>query len=916
MNDLPRRVLRELVAEHGHELCEQRKWRMCRDLLLGRCPKQKQEVTLISEAQQCEVAEEILTRPHSADLSLLDDLVEKLKQQLDMSPDEARWAVEAWAIALGILHLPAAVASPEPTPEREPSSAAPALSMYDDPLRFFLGREYDLATKTVLDRPLMYESRDLLTHGVVVGMTGSGKTGLCISLLEEAALDNIPCIIVDPKGDLANLLLSFPDLPPEKFREWLNEDEARIKGLSADEYAEQLSDRWRSGLEKTGQSVERVKALHEAGDWRVYTPGSEAGLPLSILQNFAAPQGLRGEDLGQKVEATTTALLGLTGVTADPVQSREHVLISRIIMDAWSRGRDLTLGDLVNAVSEPPMDQIGNLPLDEFFPKRDRTRLAVSLNNILASPSFTTWLTGEPLDLGRLLKPDKGGKPRHLIFYIAHLDDAQRMFFVALLMEEILNWTRRQAGTTSLRAIVYFDEVAGYLPPYPANPPSKPPIITLFKQARAFGVGLLLATQNPIDLDYKALSNAGTWFVGKLQTERDKKRLLEGLEGVEAERGSLGDKSHLKKVIAALGNRVFLCHNVHRGQSLLFQTRWALSFLAGPMTRDQIARLMDPLRERVAVPMPKPQPVALPAVPEAVPATPTPIAAVVAEKTNAGPPELANVPQCHLPLANPVRPMDCVLVYEPRLLAFAEVVFPDRKRGVELRRQYRCLCSPPAPGAVVDWFKGETIGEAIAALPEDGARWAATPATLDAAKKLTSLKRQFAEYLYKNARVELLTSRTLGLVSEPNESRDAFQARCRRAAALEYEKEMATEKVRFASLFKALGFDLPEEAAAKQESSGMIESLFGAWSKMTTPDPEKHLKPKDQVKLANLRADWEKKKVDLAERWRQAGEECEEVTLAPRKTDVTVVQFALAWAPCWEVFGSGGLVDLKPAYRL
>src|SRR5262249_17297212 len=229
-------------------------------------------------------------------------------------------------------------------------------------------------------------------------------------------------------------------------------------------------------------------------------------------------------------------------------------------------------------------------------------------------------ISGESLDLAKLL--EGGPRPRQLIFSTAHLDDTQRMFFTALLLVEILNWTRKQSGTTSLRAVVYFDEVFGYLPPHPANPPTKLPLMTLLKQARAFGVGVLLATQNPVDLDYKALSNAGTWFVGKLQTERDKARLVEGLQGVAAERGTLSDKNYLETVISALGNRVFLLHDVHRGQPILFRTRHALSFLRGPMTRDQIEELMRPLKEReAAAAAPGAVPVAVPAgdVPQAVP---------------------------------------------------------------------------------------------------------------------------------------------------------------------------------------------------------------------------------------------------------------------------------------------------------
>ena len=470
------------------------------------------------------------------------------------------------------------------------------------PASFYLGREYDLVTKTVLPGSRIdYDARDLTTHGVVVGMTGSGKTGLCIDLLEEAALDGIPTIIIDPKGDLTNLLLQFPDLDPKLFREWLNPEDAVQKGMSPDAYAKELAGLWRKGLADTGQSPDRIRQLSQAAEWRIYTPGSETGLPLSILNSFVAPKvKMSREEMTHKIDATATALLGLTGITGDPVQSREHILIAQLLYHAWTNKTDLDLAGLIHQIQTPPIREVGAYNLETFFPAKERVKFASTLNNVLAAPSFTNWTIGEPLDLANMLY--RGGKPQQLIFYIAHLDDQQRMFFTTLLLEEVLSWTRRQSGTSNLRALLYFDEVFGYLPPHPANPPSKMPLLTLLKQARAFGVGVLLATQNPVDLDYKALSNAGTWFVGKLQTERDKARLLAGLETVAAETGTLTDRSYLETVISSLGSRIFLMHDIHRPKPLLFQTRWALSFLRGPMTREQVAKLMDPVKKREETP--------------------------------------------------------------------------------------------------------------------------------------------------------------------------------------------------------------------------------------------------------------------------------------------------------------------------
>jgi DNA helicase HerA-like ATPase len=376
---------------------------------------------------------------------------------------------------------------------------------------FYLGREYDLAAGKSLDRPVMYDARDLTTHAVCVGMTGSGKTGLCIDLLEEAAIDGVPAIIIDPKGDITNLLLTFPELRPQDFEPWVNVDDARRKDMSVGEYAGYIADMWRKGLAGDGQGPERIRMLKESADFRIYTPGSDAGLPISILASLQAPATGRDDDeelFADQVQGTVSALLGLIGIDADPLNSREHILLSNIFDHYWRQGEDLDLTRLIGAIQTPPIRQLGVLDVDTFFPEKDRFKLAISLNNIIAAPGFQTWLQGEPLDIPSLLHTPSG-KPRHSIFYIAHLSEPERMFFVTLLLEQLLTWVRRQSGTTSLRALLYFDEVFGFFPPV-ANPPSKRPLLTLIKQARAFGFGVVLTTQNPVDLDYKGLTNAGT----------------------------------------------------------------------------------------------------------------------------------------------------------------------------------------------------------------------------------------------------------------------------------------------------------------------------------------------------------------------------------------------------------------------
>ncbi|MBK9927946.1 MAG: ATP-binding protein [Anaerolineales bacterium] len=472
---------------------------------------------------------------------------------------------------------------------------------------FYLGRAYDPIKQTVSNTQATYDPADLTTHAVVTGMTGSGKTGLCIGLLEEAALKGIPAIIIDPKGDLTNLLLHFPDLAPQDFQPWLDAEQARRAGKTIEQASMEASLNWRNGLNEWGITQERVLALKNAAQFSVFTPGSDAGIPVSVLSSLAAPEipwNENREVLREKIASTVTALLGLVGYDdIDPLRSREHILLANIFENAWSQGKSVDLTELILQTQTPPFDKLGAFPVDTFFPAKDRMELAMVLNNILASPAFETWREGQPLDIGSMLYTEDK-RPRHNIFYIAHLSDAERMFFVTLLLASVETWMRTQSGATSLRALLYMDEIFGYLPPS-RNPASKQPLLRMLKQARAFGLGLLLATQNPVDVDYKALSNAGTWFIGKLQTEQDKNRLLDGLESAA---GGV-PRNTFDKLISTLGKRVFILHNVHEKAPQLFQTRWTMNYLAGPLTRTQIPAL-NKLANAMASPQTQPKPVA------------------------------------------------------------------------------------------------------------------------------------------------------------------------------------------------------------------------------------------------------------------------------------------------------------------
>ncbi len=470
---------------------------------------------------------------------------------------------------------------------------------------------------------------DLTTHGVIVGMTGSGKTGLGVVLIEEAMTAGVPCLLIDPKGDLTNLCLMFPDLAPADFRPWINEGDAQKAGVTPDAFAEQQATTWKDGLAGWGITPDRIKALRDSVRTTIYTPGSTAGVPLNIVGSLQAPADTSDmEVVRDEIEGYVSGLLGLVGISADPLSSREHILLSNLIETAWTQGHSLDLGMLVGQVQQPPLRKLGVFDLDQFFPPADRTQLAIKLNGLLASPSFSAWSAGPPLDVAAMLRaPD--GKPSAAIVTIAHLSDEERQFVVALLLSKVITWMRKQSGTTDLRALVYMDEVMGYVPPT-AEPPTKKPIMTLMKQARAFGVGMVLATQNPVDIDYKAISNAGTWMVGRLQTERDKARLLDGMSAAD---GGV-DVQTVGATIGGLAKREFVLRRAGQQAPVVLTSRWAMSYLRGPLTRDQIASLMASQREAAAAPVAA-APVEAGAV-EAGPAVASPAAAAVSAVVASG----------------------------------------------------------------------------------------------------------------------------------------------------------------------------------------------------------------------------------------------------------------------------------------
>ncbi|TAJ29661.1 MAG: ATP-binding protein [Nitrospirae bacterium] len=688
---------------------------------------------------------------------------------------------------------------------------------------FYLGRPYDLAKKKPKPGWLLYDSKDLVTHAVCVGMTGSGKTGLCLGLLEEAAIDGIPAIVIDPKGDLSNLLLTFPQLRGEDFAPWINEDDARKKGLAPAGYAAQQADLWKKGLAEWGQDGARITRMKDAADFSIYTPGSNASLPVSILKSFAAPTREIVEDvelLRERIGTTVTGLLGLLGVEADPMQSREHILLSTILGEAWKQGQDLDLASLIQQIQTPQVSKVGVLDLESFYPSKDRFGLAMKLNNLLAAPGFSAWLEGEALDIGQILYTPEG-KPRIAIFSIAHLNDAERMFFVTLLLTQTLGWMRTQSGTTSLRALLYMDEIFGYFPPV-ANPPSKAPLLTLLKQARAFGVGVVLATQNPVDLDYKGLANTGTWFIGRLQTERDKARVLEGLEGAAASGGKKFDRQKMEQLLAGLGSRIFLMNNVHEDAPTVFETRWTLSYLRGPLTRNQIKTLMEP-RKALGV-----RREASDKIRESLL---TPDASRLSSTRPMLPPD---VPQYFVP-SRVTQPSGSVVRYRPMVLGAGQVRFADVKAGVDVTRDMVFLASVTDAPIPVNWDEGTEADVVVADLertPQEPAQYGALPAAAGKAKNYEVWSKDFSVWLYRTQKLELFRSPSLKELSKSGEMERDFRIRLQQLAHEERDRQTGQLRKKYAPKLAALQERRrrAEQAVAREEEQANHSKVQAAIS--------------------------------------------------------------------------------------
>jgi hypothetical protein len=795
-----------------------------------------------------------------------------------------------------------------------PAQPEQAMTDYEKLGVFYLGASYDLAAGKRGDDLVLYDAKDLTTHAMIIGMTGSGKTGLGLALLEEAAIDKVPIIAVDPKGDLGNLLLTFPNLQPADFAPWVSPQEAASKGVTPEALAESTAAQWRKGLAEWGQSGERISRLRETVELAIYTPGSSAGTPISALRSFTAPpQQVRddGDLYRERIQATASSVLGLMGIEADPITSREHVLIANILQYAWGQNQSLDVAGLIRAIQQPPFASIGVMDVESFFPSKERFALAMQLNTLLAAPGFDAWMQGEPLDVGRLLFTE-AGKPRATVISIAHLGDRERMFFVSLLLNELIGWMRQQPGTGSLRAIFYMDELFGYMPPV-ANPPSKPPLLTLLKQARAFGLGLVLATQNPVDLDYKGLSNIGTWFIGRLQTERDKARVLEGLEGAAA--GGKFDRAEIDRTLSGLGKRVFLMRNVHEDHPQVFTTRWVLSYLAGPLTRDQI-RMLAGSR---AASTPAPATVAAPAV--AIPAPPP------SAPKRSGPPVLpAGVAQHALP----AKAGTGQIVYLPMVIGAAQADYESTKYDVRETRRFLALCPLGNGPVAVDWDEATLLDlplDALEASGESDAEYAELPAAAGSAKSYTEWEKLFARWVRTSQPLTLLSSSALKTVAKPNETEREFRIRLQQLGREQRDEQVEALRKKFAPRLNTLEERLAraQQNLAEQQSQAqaqqwnaaasiggtLLGALMGRKRGISGVGSGIGRIQKEQADVVRAEATVERVRAQLAEaeaelqtetarlaaEYSALDEPLETVSIAPKQADVTVHFIGLAWAP-------------------
>ncbi len=794
---------------------------------------------------------------------------------------------------------------------------------------FLLGGHIDSARHERTDATVVISSNDLTTHGVIVGMTGSGKTGLGVVLIEDALRAGVPTLIIDPKGDLTNLCLTFAQLAPAEFEPWVNEGDAQRAGQSVAEFAVAQAKAWSDGLATWGLAASDIADLRNAVEFTIYTPGSNAGVGVNIVGSLQVPADLSDTELvGDEIEGFVSGLLSLVGVDADPLSSREHILLSNLILAEWTAGHSLDLPALVGMVATPPIRKLGVFDLDTFFPPADRMTLAIRLNGLLASPSFSAWMSGPALNIASMLRTT-ADKPRCAIVCTAHLGDQERQFVTTLILSKLVTWMRQQSGTTDLRALLYMDEVAGYLPPT-ATPPTKKPIMTLMKQARAFGVGVVLSTQNPVDVDYKALSNAGTWMIGRLQTEQDKQRLLDGMSAAS---GSV-DIGATGATIGGLAKREFVLRRAGKDQPEVFTTRWAMSYLRGPLTRDQISTLMTDQKAANAV-----------STREGTASTQsaTDIASASTDETTVMPTVASGIPVRWADVAAPWLPNvggdSRGSRVEPSIVARVALRFDDEKAGLIHDEEYETVVFPldeltdVSRAAAIDYDDRDLRTDAP---PQ--CRYRLSKAPIQTKTFFSRIERDLIDVLVRGRTVDLQANTALKLFGRPGESADLFTTRCHETANALADTETASLRDKYQTKVTRIQAQLQaaedragvlhteQRGRQSQEVLSTAGSILGgllggsrsrgnllgsilagagtaAGRRTRSAASSGRAEAADNKvellhgQLEQLETELSKEIVDIDQRWAASATNVSTLPVSLERTDVRVTQLSLVWIP-------------------
>lgn len=789
------------------------------------------------------------------------------------------------------------------------------ISLYEKLGLFYFGKEVDPKTLATTDNLLLYKSQDFTTHAVIIGMTGSGKTGLGIGIIEEATLDKIPSIVIDPKGDMGNLLLAFPDLKPEDFEAWIDPDEAQNKGIDPKSYAAEVASSWENGLKSFYQDKNRIKLYKENADFTIYTPGSSVGIPLSVLSNFDVPSEDILDDpdtFSSIINSTVMGLLVLIDIKADPLSSKEYMLLATIFSYFWKKKKGLTLEELIGYIASPPFEKVGVLNLKIFYPQNERLKLAMLLNNVLASPGFSIWTEGEPLDIQKLLYT-REGNPKVSILSIAHLDTAQRMFFVTLFLNKYISWMRQQKGTPSLRTILYMDEIFGFFPAT-SNPPSKKPMLILLKQARAYGVGVVLATQNPVDLDYKGLSNIGSWFLGRLQTKQDKDRVMDGL--IKDSADSLS-KSEIGSLLSNMKKRTFLLKSAHLDHLSLFQTRWVLSYLRGPLSKPEIKKLM---REKSKLLNEREAEEGKSSVEED---------SKISKKTTSLPLISDKIQQYFLNNS----PYNEEIIFEPKILLKGKIRFYSESKGIDEKEEVFLKLPINENTTEINFEKGIPINDDVSLYdtrsPEN-AKFYPLPFFIEEMKDFKTVENEFKDSLSRTKRLDLYTCKEFKLLSQPGEDLSSFKVKI-----IELLRERKDEEVyklrgifkgkeetlqkKYNRLLEKLGKEETDTKTATTESVlSLGATLLGAFLGRTKVGnlssgvtglrrANRIFKEKKDVSLVKnqieeltkeidkLEGELNEKIVEISDKFNIDNYEIETISLQPRKTDISNIYVSLLW---------------------